>query len=152
MCKVDFISLQTTSILYIKAYQSPKMAGSPVLIELSDSLEATGDLFNFPFSDPTIILGDTETEASSPICPRPYSNTANQTALHNVAPSASDPFEIPTPQAEFSASSHRHIQPNRKRGSIDPISNPTNKTRRVSPQETNKSPRELILNARDLIV
>jgi hypothetical protein len=39
-------------------------------MELSDPLEALGDPFgSSPLSDPTIILGDTEVEASSPNLP-----------------------------------------------------------------------------------
>jgi len=46
------------------------MASSPGLAELSDPPEVLTDPFgSFPLSDPTIILRDTEVEASSPVLP-----------------------------------------------------------------------------------
>jgi hypothetical protein len=126
------------------------MASSPGVMELSDPPGALSDPFNsFPLSDPTIILGDTDTEVSSPTLP--YSNAINTTAIHTTALPSSDFLEIPPPSAEFSAASHRLAHPIRKRG-LDPIPNlnQTNKTLRFSQQP--KSPRDLILNARDLIV
>ena len=125
------------------------MTSSPGLMELSDPPEALSDPFgSFPLTDPTIILGDTDIEASSPTLP--HSNTINPTTIQNSVPVTSGLLEIPLSQADFSATPHRPIQPIRKRG-IGPLSNQTNKTPRFS-QETNKSPRDLILNARDLIV
>jgi hypothetical protein len=120
-------------------------------MELSDPPEVLSDPFgSFPLSDPTIILGDTEAEASSPTLP--HANSVNTTATHNTAPLSSDFLEIPLSQANFSATSPRPIRPIRKRGpDFLPNVNQTNKTLRFS-QETNKSPRDLILNARDLIV
>ena len=127
------------------------MTSSPGLMELSDPPEAQSDPFgSFPLTDPTIILGDTDVEVSSPTLP--YSNTLNSATTHNIVPLTSDPIEIPLSQADFSATSHRPIQPIRKRG-IGSLSNPnlTNKTLRFS-QEINKLPRDLILNAKDLII
>jgi hypothetical protein len=120
-------------------------------MELSDPPEALSDPFgSFPLSDPTITLGDIEAEASSPTLP--HANSVNPTATHNTAPLSSDFLEIPLSQANFSATSPRPIRPIRKRGpDFLPNENQTNKTLRFS-QETNKSPRDLILNARDLIV
>ena len=118
---------------------------------MSDPPEALSDPFgSFPLSDPTIILGDTEVEASSPTLP--YSNTGNSTAIQNAAPLSSDHLEMPLSSADFSAAPPRPTRPIRKRGP-GPLPNrdPTNKALRLS-QETNKSPRDLILNARDLIV
>ena len=127
------------------------MTSSPGLMELSDPPEALSDPFgSFPLSDPTIILGDTEVEASSPTLP--YTSTANLTATHNAVPVSSDLLEIPPFQADFSAASARPSRPIRKRG-LDLLSNPnqTTKTLRFT-HGTNKSPRDLILNARDSIV
>ncbi len=118
-------------------------------MELGDPPEVPSDPFgSFPRSDPTIILGDTDVEVSSPTLP--YSNTMNSSAIHNAVPLTSDFLEIPLSQAEFSAASYRLTQPIRKRG-IGHLLNQTNKTFRFS-QETNKSPRDLILNAKDLII
>ena len=70
------------------------MTGSPRPMELSDPPGVLSDPFSpFPLSDPTIILGVTEVEASSPTLS--YSNTANSTAIHNAAPISSDLLEIP---------------------------------------------------------
>ncbi len=125
------------------------MTSSPGLIELSEPPEDLRDPFgSFPLSDPTIILGDTDVEASSPILP--YSNAINPTTIHNAVPLTSDLLELPLSQADFSAATHRPIQPIRKRG-LGPLPNQANKTLRFS-QDTNKSLRDLILNARDLIV
>jgi hypothetical protein len=74
------------------------MTGSPVPVELSDSPEATCNPFASSYQNPTITLGETDKEASSPICP--YSNTANTTnptAIFDAATLSSDPFEIYTP-------------------------------------------------------
>jgi hypothetical protein len=125
------------------------MASSPGAMELSDPPEALSDLFNsFPLSDPTIILGDIDVEASSPTLPS--TNAVNTTATHNTAPPSSDFLETPRPFADFSAASYRLIHPIRKRG-LDPLPylNQANKSVRFS---QDKSPRDLILNARDLIV
>ena len=127
------------------------MTGSPIPIELSDSPEATCNPFVRSYQNPTITLGETDKEISSPI--RPYSNTANitnPTTIFDTATLNSDPFEIYIPRIEFSTFPYRLIYPNRKRD-ITPISNLTNKTCRVS-QETNKLSRDLVLNTRDLIV
>ncbi|KAH6691773.1 hypothetical protein BKA61DRAFT_742489 [Leptodontidium sp. MPI-SDFR-AT-0119] len=127
------------------------MTSSPGPMELSDPPEALSDPFgSFPLSDPTIILGDTEVEASSPTLP--YSNTGNSTTIQNVAPLSSDHLEMPLSSANFSAAPPRPTRPIRKRGP-GPLPNRdhTNKALRLS-QETNKSPTDLILNARDLII
>jgi hypothetical protein len=120
-------------------------------MELSDPPEAISDQFgSFPLSDPTIILGDTEAEASSPTLP--HTNTVNPTTIHNAVPISSDPFNIPLSRAEFSAASSRPTRPIRKRGpDLLYTPNQANKTLRFS-QETNKTPRDLILNARDMII
>ena len=61
------------------------MASSPGLVELSHPPEVLTDPFgSFPLSDPTIILGDTEVEASSPILP--YTNISNTTTTHHSPP------------------------------------------------------------------
>ena len=127
------------------------MTSSPGAMELSDPPESLSDPFNsFPLSDPTIILGDTEVEVSSPTLP--HSSTVNPTTVQNTIPITSDSLEIPLSQTDFSAAPHHPTRLIRKRGpSPLPNQNYTNKTLRFS-QETNKSPRDLILNARDLIV
>jgi hypothetical protein len=128
------------------------MTSSPGRMELSDPPpDAQSDPFgSFPLSDPTIILGDIEVEASSPTLPR--ANFVNPTATYNMAPPSSDFLEIPLSQANFSAASPRLIRPIRKRGpDFFPNVNQTNKTLRFS-QESIKSLRDLILNAQDLIV
>ena len=120
-------------------------------MELTDPPEVLSDPFNsFPLSDPTIILGDTEVEPSSPSLPR--NNTVNSPAIFNAAPLTSDLLEVPLSPADFSAAPPRSTRSIRKRGA-GPLPNPdhTNKAFRFS-QETIKSPRDLILNARDLIV
>ena len=127
------------------------MTSSPGPMELVDSPEVPSDLFGlFPLSDLTIILGDTDVEVSSPTLP--YSNIMNPTTIHNVVPLTSDLLEIPLSQADFSAAPHRSTGPIRKRG-LGPLSNlnQTNKALWFT-QEANKLPRDLILNARDLIV
>ena len=58
---------------------------------------------------------------------------------------------MPLSSVDFSAAPPRPTRPIRKRGPPLPNRDPTNKALRLS-QETNKSPRDLILNARDLIV
>ena len=91
------------------------MTSSPGPMELSDPPEALSDPFgSFPLSDPTIILGDTEAEASSPILP--HVNSTNPIAIHNTVPLSSDFLEIPLSQADFSAASPRPTRPIRKRG------------------------------------
>ena len=70
------------------------MTSSPGLMELSDPPEALSDPFrSFPLTDPTIILGDTDIEASSPTLPQ--ANSVNLTATHNAAPLSSDFLEMP---------------------------------------------------------
>ena len=127
------------------------MTSSPGAMELSDPPESLSDPFNsFPLSDPTIILGDTDVEVSSPTLP--LLNPTNPTPIQNTIPITSDSLEIPLSQTDFSAAPHHPTRLIRKRGpSPLPNQNHTNKTLRFS-QETNKSPRDLILNARDLIV
>lgn len=118
---------------------------------MSDPPEISSDPFNsFPLSDPTIILGDTEVEDSS--SPLPYQNTSTSTGMHIEAPILSDPLELPLSSAVFSAGPPRPTRPIKKRGP-GPLLNPnhTNKTPRLS-QGTEKSPRDLVLNARDLLV
>jgi hypothetical protein len=117
-------------------------------MELSDPPEAISDPFNsFPLSDPTIILGDIDIKASSPTLP--YSNATNA-AINTTAPQSSDFLETPRPFADLSAASYRLTHLIRKRG-LKPLPNlnQANKSVRFS---QDKSPRDLILNARDLIV
>ena len=127
------------------------MTSSLVLVKLFNSPKATCNLFARSYQNPTIILGEINEEASSPI--RPYFNITNITnliATFDTITLSSNPFEIRTSRIEFFAFPYRLTHLNRKRG-IAPIFNLTNKTCKVS-QETNKSLRDLVLNARDLIV
>jgi hypothetical protein len=120
-------------------------------MELSDPPEAPSDPFgSFSLTDPTIILGDTDIEASSHTLPQ--SNTINPTTIHNTVPLTSDFLEIPLSQTDFSVAPHCSTGPIRKRGlGLGLLSdlNQTNKTLWFT-QEANKIPRDLILNTRVL--
>ena len=127
------------------------MTSSPGLIELSDLLEALSDPFrSFPLTDPTIILRDIDIKVSSPTLPQ--SNTINLTTIYNTVPLTSDFLEIPLSQTDFSVTPYYSTGLIRKRGlSLLPNLNQISKTLRFT-QEANKSLRDLILNARDLII
>jgi hypothetical protein len=118
--------------------------------ESVDPPDASSDPFgSFPLSDPMIILGETDVEVSSPLFP--HSNAANRTSTGAPFTLSSEHLEIPSTE-NFSATPDRLSRPPRKRGpGLFLFQDRTNKTPRFS-QETNNSPRDLILNARDLIV
>lgn len=119
---------------------------------MDPSPEAFSDPFgSFPLPDPTIILGDTDVEASSPT--RPFTNHRTTPRTFPVVfPSSNATLDIPLLPLEFSANTHRPSRPNGKRGASPTLeAGQSNKTPRISPNNS-KTPRGLILEARDLIV
>jgi hypothetical protein len=105
---------------------------------------------SFPLSDPIITLGDPEVESSSPTLP--HINITNTADTGPVVFSSSDLPEVPPFPADLSATSHRPSRPTRKRGlGLFPNLEQSNKTPRIF-RESIKTTRDLILDARDLII